>query len=386
MATTTLGATAATMDAPVLGRRLQHVLAILFVLFAIKAPLGIPLYFNGGFLVVGLATLLVLQRVQRLWIWMLVLIGLGILSAAAAGSLGTSVPRLVQLFLIVLAISLISRIDPDLLARYLLLLLPAMVLVAIAESLLPEPLYGFRPILGMAVYRHAGLQGEPNYNAMLYGVVGVILAQHRPRVLAVLPFLLSIPSLSRAFLLGLVAWLGALSRPRLVRRLVPALILLICAQPLIVLGVDQVIEPATRDTLSIWSSHRYPIWVAHARMGIAEPIGVGYFRGEEIMKSYDDYFAPDYPPRPAHSLFLQVFGEFGWVGYPFFVGFLLTVGGLVRRWAPGELPTLLFILTGYAFVNGLSDWPFWFGMGYLLARARVGAEAASDERRRHADP
>lgn len=386
MATTTLGWTAGATAAPVIGRRLQHVLAILFVLFAIKAPLGIPLYLNGGLLIVGLATLLVLQRVQRLWIWMLILIGLGVMSAAAAGSLGTSVPRLAQLFLIVLAISLISRIDPQLLARYLLLLLPAMVLVSIAESLLPEPLYGVREVLGIAVDRHAGLHGEPNYNAMLYGVVGVILAQHRPRALAILPFLLSIPSMSRAFLLALVAWLGALARPRLVERLAPALVLLICSQPLVVLGVDSVIEPITRNTFSIWSSHRYPIWAAHARMGIARPLGVGYFQGEATMKDYDHFFPPDYPSRPAHSLFLQVFGEFGWVGYAVFVGFLLQVGRIVRRWAPGELPTLLFILTGYAFVNGLSDWPFWFGIGYMLARARVGAEAAGDPRQPHANP
>ena len=55
------------------------------------------------------------------------------------------------------------------------------------------------------------------------------------------------------------------------------------------------------------------------------------------------------------------------------------------RDAHAQLPLLLFILTGYAFLNGLSDWAFWVGLGYLLAQARVGAENAARAGPPHAD-
>jgi hypothetical protein len=37
---------------------------------------------------------------------------------------------------------------------------------------------------------------------------------------------------------------------------------------------------------------------------------------------------------------------------------------------------LIFVLTGYGFVNGLSDWAFWVPVAWLLAKAEQGERAA----------
>jgi hypothetical protein len=72
-----------------------------------------------------------------------------------------------------------------------------------------------------------------------------------------------------------------------------------------------------------------------------------------------------------------VFGEFGWLGYLAFVGFVIHTSLTVAGRAPAQLPLLMFLLTGYAFLNGLTDWPFWVGIGYVLAHAYRTAPVTS---------
>ena len=246
----------------------------------------------------------------------------------------------------------------------------------VVEPLLPEPLWEARELFGIDILRQGGILGEPNYNAMLCGVVGMILAQHWPRCLAIPPLLAALPSLSRGLIAALVGWLGAKAVGRQVVWLAPLAVLILCAQPLIVLAVDASISRSTEQQLNRLSSNRYMIWVAHAEAGASAPLGVGYFNGEVAITEFAG-LPPTHAGRQAHSLFLQVFGEFGWLGYLPFVGFILHVSLIVARHAAAQLPLLLFILTGYAFLNGLSDWAFWVGLGYLLAQARVGAESAA---------
>jgi hypothetical protein len=357
---------------PVLSRPVERVLCILVVAAAIKMPLGIPLYLNGVLLAVGLFAFVVIQALPRLFLWVIALLALGAVTAVLRGILSDSGPRLGQVVLMVGASALVTRLDPALFARYLAVLPFLMILVGTVESLMPEPLYQ-RPISpGVFAPRHGGLAGEPNYTAMLYGVIGLILAQHGPRVLAVMPFFLAIPALSRGVLAALAAWLGAHAFGRRLARLAPLLVALLCLQPLMILWFDAAIDDALRDQLNRVTSNRYLIWVAHAQAGASMPLGVGYFQGEIVATRFADLPA-HHAARQAHSIFLQVWGEFGWLGYILFVGFLLHLTRIVARLAPAQLPLLIFILAGYAFINGLSDWAFWVGIGYVLAQARRAA-------------
>jgi hypothetical protein len=360
---------------PVPGLALQKLLAALVALSAVKMPLEVPLYFNAGLLLLGLVTLIVLQSLQRIFLWLVALIAFGVVGALAEHSLASSGPRLAQLLLIVAACSLIARLDPALLARYLALLLPVMVLVTLVEGFWPEPLFHTRLIAGYQVHRQGGLHGEPNYSAMLYGAIGVILAQHRPRVLGLLPFLLAVPMLSRGVFAAAAAWLGCLALGRRGTQVALALILLLCLQPLLVLAFDATLDDATRLALTHASSGRYGLWLGYAEMGLKSPFGVGYFEGERALEAYRDYLPAGYPVRYAHSVFLQVFGEFGWLGYAMFAGFLVHVALLAARAAPQALPVLVFLLSGYALVNGLSDWAFWVPIGYVLACAWQAEQA-----------
>ena len=366
--------------APRLGPALQHALCILLVAAAIKMPLGVPLYLNALLLALGLFGMLIVQAVQPVLLWPLALMALGTAWAARIGVLPDAGPRLAQVVLIVFAISLLARVDPKLFARYLILLVPISVLVLIAEALLPEALYRPRMLFGLPWPRAAGLHGEHNYNAMMLGAVGVILAQHRPRVMAVLPFLFGMTAISRGFMLALVAWLGS----HLVRRwlpwLAPLAVVALSAQPLIVLGIDAALDDQSRVELSELTSSRFPLWVAYGRMGLSAPMGVGYWEGPDALSQFDTFFGAGYPGRDAHSIYLQVFGEFGWFGYLLFMGFLLHVTFALARHAPAQLPPLLFIVTGYAFYDGLSDWAFWIVIGYVLACIRSNLEAPIEPR------
>ena len=364
---------------PVPSHGLQKVLAVVVGLSAIKTPLDVPLYFNAGLLLLGLIALVVVQSLQRIFLWLVALIAIGLLGALAAHSLASSGPRLVQLLLVVAACSLIARIEPELLARYLALLLPVMVLVTLVEAFWPEDLFHSRRIAGYPIHRQGGLHGEPNYSAMLYGTIGVLLAQHRPRVLALLPFLLAVPMLSRGVFAAAAAWLGCLALGRRGTPVALALIVVLCLQPLLVLAFDATLDDDTRVALTHASNGRYGLWLGYAEMGLASPFGAGYFEGERALVAYSHYLPAGYPVRYAHSVFLQVFGEFGWLGYAAFAGFLIHLALIAARAAPHTLPVLVFLLAGYALVNGLSDWAFWVPIGYLLAsawRAAPGAESA----------
>jgi hypothetical protein len=353
--------------------RLEHALCILAVAAAVKLPLDVPLYWNAGLLLLGLFALMVVQSLQRIFLSMLALVGLGLVAAALQGMLATSAPRLAQLALLVLAASLIARLDPDRLARWLALLLPVILLAAIAESLLPEPLFHTRRILGLPIHRHGGLQGDPNYSAMLYGTIAVILARYPPRVLALPPLLLALPTLSRGVLAGLALWLVTLAlRGRALVRLAWVVIILLVLQPALVWGLHQAVDEATFARLARLSTERLDIWLAYLRMGLSHPLGVGYFQGTELAPT----FLPGLGEKQAHSLYLQVFGELGWAGYLPFAAFVLALTRRVARHAPAELPVLIFVLTGYGFVNGLSDWAFWVPVAWLLAKAEQGERAA----------
>lgn len=358
---------------PSLGRRLQHVLCILVAASAIKTPLDIPLYWNAGLLLLGLFALVVVQSLHRVFLWMAVLVALGGLLAVTTGTLATTGPRLVQLFLLVCAASLIARLDPDLLVRYLVLLLPIIILVTVAEALMPEPLFHGRRLGDQSIHRHGGLYGDPNYSAMLYGVIAVLLAQRPPRSLAILPFLFAVPSLSRGIWVAALAWLATLASGRYQVRVALLVVALLCLKPAGIWLLQVGLAEADIATLTRFSTERLAIWFANLQMGLSAPLGVGYFQGVEHMADFG------LPPWYAHSLFMQVFAEFGWLGYLVFAGFLLHVTYLVCRFAPGQLPILVFVLTGYALVNGLSDWAFWVPLGYALghaARARPEAGAA----------
>ena len=96
-----------------------------------------------------------------------------------------------------------------------------------------------RFLFGIHLERQVGLHGEPNYNAMLYGVVGIMLGQQTPRCLGLLPS--SRFRASRGVVVAAAGWLGAKLLGRPFARVAWVFVLLLCARPLIVLAVDSAI-------------------------------------------------------------------------------------------------------------------------------------------------
>ena len=98
--------------------------------------------------------------------------------------------------------------------------------------------------------------------------------------------------------------------------------------------------------------------------------------GPEALPQFAEHLRGSFAAHQAHSIFLQVFGEFGYAGYTLFAVFLWRVAVVVARRVPADMPVLLFVLAGFAFLNGLSGWEFWVPIGYLLARARETEQAS----------
>ena len=136
------------------------------------------------------------------------------------------------------------RLDPDLLGRYLALLLPLILLMMVVEPLLPESaLRVAAPCSASRSPRQGGLhrRAELQRHAVRRG-------RHDPRpalaraASASSPFLAALPSLSRGLIAAVVSWLGAKAIGRRVVWLAPVAVLILCAQPLIVLAVDASID------------------------------------------------------------------------------------------------------------------------------------------------
>ena len=148
------------LSAPALSLPVARVVCVLVVASAIKMPLGIPLYLNALLLLLGLFTVCVVQALDRLFLWMLALIALGVVSAGQGEAPVESAARLLQLLALIFVADLVARLDPAMLARYLVLLLLLMVLVGSAEVLLPTPLYDERALFGASIPRQAGLDED----------------------------------------------------------------------------------------------------------------------------------------------------------------------------------------------------------------------------------
>ena len=158
---------------PVFDRSLERLLCVLVVAGAVKIPLGIPLYLNSALLLLGLFSLVVLQALPRLFLWMVGLIGLGAVAAWQLGIVADSGPRLAA------AVPDPARHGADRAPRSR----SARTLSRPAAAGDPARDGGRAAAAGClcgsrasssasTIPRQGGLLGEPNYNAMLCGVVG----------------------------------------------------------------------------------------------------------------------------------------------------------------------------------------------------------------------
>jgi hypothetical protein len=121
------------------------------------------------------------------------------------------------------------------------------------------------------------------------------------------------------------------------------------------------------------SSGRLYLMIPYVNMGLDYPLGVGYFRGLDY---YAEYLSPikelvnsirNSQINEQHSIFIQVFSEFGFIGYGIFVCFLINLVAKIReKHGENEVAILLCALIGYSLLNGLNDMIFYLIIAYSL--------------------
>ncbi|NND65522.1 MAG: O-antigen ligase family protein [Gammaproteobacteria bacterium] len=350
--------------------QLNTLLLFVLALGAVKIPLGLPLYFNMFTLLVGLIFLVSRQVIHVAYVPVILLVVIGFIGPIDTGSLMTSGPRLIQLLLVIFASMFVARMNPVVSAStWLMVLLPIALIVFIGEFTYDSGRYA-RPIAGEDQRRLAGMIGEPNFNGALYGTLALLAFYVRKKWFALAFVCLAMFSLSRGFGVALVVWLLAVlfNRTRFGGLFFWSAVLFFVLQPIFLWIIDLRITDELRELLVIVSSHRYAHWTSYLNMGLSSPLGVGYFQGIVIEASYGSVIKA----QQAHNLPLQVFSEFGWFGYLLFSSFILNTARNVWKYARGVAPMLVYLIVVYSFLNALSEWGLWIGIGFLYANVMVG--------------
>lgn len=285
----------------------------------------------------------------------------------------------------VLVAHFLSEIDPKFLPQMIaIVLVPLAVLEFIVEMTVLTT-DSARLIFGVRVPRLDGLRIDANFNAMFYGVLGIILLYGGHRRSAFIILFLSMFSVSRGTMLALLA-AGAFyvfASRRILPLLYWPLVLGIAALPAILIVFDSMIGEELRDLMILLSTGRYAHWLNFIQMGLENPItGVGYFQGKA---AYSQYVYVDYRKfQQAHSLFIGAFGEFGVLGYLIFMFFYLYLAYLTYKYDRSMIPLFVYLIVGFSFLNGLSQWMLWVGIGFLLSKlnqVRYGWPPPAETRR-----
>jgi hypothetical protein len=341
-------------------------------LSSLKVFGGVPLYLNGFMPVLGGMHLRGWSR-EPLFLLPVGMALLNIPSLARQAAPASCYLRLLQLVLIVS----FSRYLVSSSALRASAFLKGVVALYGASLVLEAVLVGaagVRDLFGVWVVRYRGGMGDGNFSALLLGTVALLLFNRRERVWGGVALLLMLPMSSRGVLaaFGLVLVLFGIGRlSREVFRAAAGCCVFFCfLSPLLFLA-EGALTPRAMDRLNWVTSGRSQFYAAYARLGMDHPLGgMGYFNARRHVAGYmHPYFQPP-DIQEQHSLYLQLFSDFGVLGYGLFAVFLWEV---FRRSASAGVEWVLlwvFVLTGLLFLNGLHEWSFWVAAASVVRAGR----------------
>ncbi|PHQ34280.1 O-antigen ligase family protein [Rhodopirellula bahusiensis] len=235
----------------------------------------------------------------------------------------------------------------------------------------------FRNVLGRSVPRLSGTQEGVNFLAATVGFLSLLCVARRYYILAFLFVLCGVPTLSRG---GLLAFLFALPfviapqirwnikhlNPSLVRKTFTyATVSVLLLYPVALLAMD--LNHSLVERIDDLSTHRFNFHIAYAKIGSAHPLaGVGYFQGVESVEFVVDDSLAFRKFNEAHSIYLQVWSEFGIVSYLLFSCMITYSCRRSLATRSKDLGCLIFALISFMFLNGLSAWAFWLAIGIAI--------------------
>lgn len=236
---------------------------------------------------------------------------------------------------------------------------------------------GEKSLFGYVGFRYEGLFGESNYSSIVLLIVMILHYIQKRLCWSIITGLLCIPLLSRGLGLSCICFSILLIVYEINRKAFKIfsylMFILLAFTPLWVLLVNWYADQSFIFMIEKLSAGRYFLWLPYIQMGLDNVFGVGFFQGEI---HYAKYLAPHlelvdeirgHQINQQHSLFIQVFSEFGVVGY-----LLLIWQFFVVLWkCQGQrFTTALFcgVLVGFSFLNGLTDYNLFFTLGFALGQ------------------
>ena len=341
----------------------------------LKQPLGLPLYFNVFAPMFGLIYILRYKKIYTCYIPIFIIIVINAIVCIFFAQV-SSIFRLVQFALILF----FSMYLTEILKKYDLFLVLKIILAFIIFTFLLEVLVdnnaGYRNFFGLRLLRYRGVLGEYNFTALLLVGIGLLFAVKKMYCYSALSFLSIVFTANRSFLISLSLFVFLFIISKINKRIGVYFgylcIFLMFFYPFIILEIDKVLNIDNKILIDKFSSLRYQLHVAYAHMGFENyGFGVGYFNGRnlilnsEYLLHLNELEYMDWSLEQ-HNLFLQVFSEFGIIGYILFCGFLVYILNKAILVNYNLFIAFISLLASCLFMNALHEIIIYIYISFVL--------------------
>lgn len=262
----------------------------------------------------------------------------------------TSIVRVIQLLGIVLAGNYLvnNKIDVKVFARSVLTM---SLLVLCYDLIRNEPL--IHHYFGQGIPRYKGIIREYNFSGALYFTLFVAFERLKLKKEVCLSLLLLFSTFSRGAMVCLALYPIMMFLLNTVSKVKYIVLAGVVVAPFLVFSINSFNKPLY-NKLDKLSSYRFSIQKRSFEEVVKKPIGVGYFRGREILhKAIKNEKVPFDASEP-HNIFIQVIYEFGFLGFALFI----TSMFMFLKRAREPLPLIMGVIL-FSNLNGLHELAFY---------------------------
>lgn len=264
--------------------------------------------------------------------------------------------------------------------------------ISLHNYLLPYDTY--KVIRFLPFERVSGIIGEPNFSAFSMILPWVIFYRNKKYLFLIVTTLLAVATQSRGvyvfFVLFLMLELINLASERARKTSAIALISVIILSPFILSLFNQnsLFNEKRKSMIDRNASSRLILSQYYTQIGSEQPFGVGLDNAYEFYKKNGDSFRKKtkkelktwVETNEQHSLFSQVYSEFGVVVYSILI--LITIYYSIRVIEIQKIilhTHIISILSPLMFINGLYELTLYLAIGYTVFLIRVSENSTSLE-------
>jgi len=345
----------------------------------LKKPLFIPIYLNIIPLIIGFYFFITKLKLKRIFIPILCIILVNIAVVIYQENYFSILKELQLILLLFFSSYLASQISHSSFISTAKIILFLSLLIFTLEYITLGPVLGYRDFFGIKLPRYVGPIGEFNFTGLLLSGISLIFLINRKYLFFIITLFVMLFPASRGAYLPVIVFLFVVFLHLLTQRnrkiskfILYSLFYTIVSYPFIVYFMHHSLgNIEIEKTLAIFSSMRYVYHVHYVDLGFHFPFGLGYFNGLEYLRnnitSIGGLFIFNYLPiLEQHCMYIQIFSEFGFIGYIVFILFFRRILVIAYQQSFLLAAAWVSILTGFLFLNGLSEFILFFFIGYIL--------------------